>query len=270
MKYARLPSLPSLAALLLSFVLPLTASAHDTWVQTNSNLVSMGSAVHIDLMLGNHANNHRDYRLAGKINPASVTLVAIAPDGTSHDLKPGLSDFGSDAKTGYWTAIYKPQAVGLYMIAQTSDQVVSYAPLRSIKSGKSFFIVATDLNNPKADRPGFDRVLGHPLELVPQNNTITGLTMGKPLIIQLLYQGKPLKDTVVSFIPRGVTLKPEFDEDYERKTDDQGNVEFLATEANYYLIVAHHKDDNAQGENYKGTKYSATLTVQVSTACNCH
>lgn len=266
MKFSKLPFF---VAMLLCFALPLMATAHDTWVQTNTNLVRMGSTIYIDLMLGNHANHHRDYRLAGKINPEFVTLKAISPDGKSHDLKPGLSDFGSDAKTGYWIATFKPQAVGLYMIAQTSDQVVSYAPLRSIKSGKAFFIVTTDLNNPTIDRPGFDRLLGHPLELVPQNNAITGLTMGKPLKIKLLFQGKPLANTVVSFIPRGVTLKADFDENYERKTDEQGLVEFAIKDANYYLIVANHQDDNAKGENYNGTKYSATLTVQVTTACNC-
>jgi len=43
-----------------------TALAHDTWVQTNTNLIRSGDAVHVDLMLGNHGNDHRDFKLASK------------------------------------------------------------------------------------------------------------------------------------------------------------------------------------------------------------
>ena len=31
-----------------------TAKAHDTWVQTNTNVIRVGDSVHVDLMLGNH------------------------------------------------------------------------------------------------------------------------------------------------------------------------------------------------------------------------
>jgi len=59
------------------------APAHDTWVQTNTNLVRTGDAVHIDLMLGNHGNDHRDFKLASKLSPDMIqTFEVIAPDGT--------------------------------------------------------------------------------------------------------------------------------------------------------------------------------------------
>ena len=50
------------------------ALAHDTWVQTNTNLVRAGDAVHIDLMLGNHGNDHRDYKLTSKTGLENCTL----------------------------------------------------------------------------------------------------------------------------------------------------------------------------------------------------
>ena len=31
--------------------------AHDTWLQTNANLVRVGEVVHIDLLLGNHGES---------------------------------------------------------------------------------------------------------------------------------------------------------------------------------------------------------------------
>ena len=52
-----------------------SASAHDPWVQTNTNLVRTGDAVHIDLMLGNHGNDHRDFKLASKFSPEMARIA---------------------------------------------------------------------------------------------------------------------------------------------------------------------------------------------------
>src|SRR5438270_13681245 len=38
------------------------ARAHDTWVQTNINLIRTGDAVHVDRKLGNHGHDHRDLK----------------------------------------------------------------------------------------------------------------------------------------------------------------------------------------------------------------
>ena len=64
-------------ALLLALAAPVAAMGHDTWVQTNTNLVRTGDAVHIDLMLGNHGNEHRDFKLAGKLALEGATLEVI-------------------------------------------------------------------------------------------------------------------------------------------------------------------------------------------------
>ena len=57
--------------------------------------------------------------------------------------------------------------------------------------------------------------------------------------MKLLYYGKPLAQTKVSFIPRGAVLSTDFDKTYERKTDQDGIVSFEPKEANLYLIVSH-------------------------------
>ena len=71
------------AALLLSA----PAFAHDTWVETNTNLVRVGDAVYVDLMLGNHGNDHRDFKLASKVDLSHCTLEVVSPDGTAYDVK---------------------------------------------------------------------------------------------------------------------------------------------------------------------------------------
>jgi uncharacterized GH25 family protein len=243
--------------------------AHDTWVQTNTNVVRPGDNVHVALMLGNHGNDHRDFKLAGKVDRASSTLEIIGPDGKRFDLKDRMADVGYTPTEGFWVAKFAGTEPGLYLVAHTSDKVVSYAPARSIKSAKTFFIVSPSLDKVSPANPGFDKALGHPLELVPQTSPVTPMGPGVPIKVQLLYKGKPLSDARVSFIPRGEALAEGFDERYERKTDEKGRASFTPTSGNYYLVVAHRQEPKESGNGYDYTKYSATLTVYVPQVCPC-
>jgi uncharacterized GH25 family protein len=259
----------NLFALALLAVVAGAAGAHDTWVQTNTNVVRVGDTVHVDLMLGNHGNDHRDFKLAGKVDPAQNTLEVWAPDGKRYDLKDRLADVGYTPKEGFWSAPFTPAQPGLYLVAARSDHVVSYAPKRSVKSAKTCFVVSKSLDNVPQKNPGFDRVLGHALELVPQTNPVTPMGPGMPIKVQLLYKGKPLAGAQVSFIPRGEALTEGFDKRYERITDAEGRASFPPTLANYYLVVAHREEPQEAGKGYTSTKYSATLTVLVPQICPC-
>jgi uncharacterized GH25 family protein len=264
----------ALAALLTLPLVPLIAQAHDTWVQTNTNLIRVGDAVHIDLMLGNHGNEHRDFKLASKIDVAATTMMVVAPDGKKYDLKDRLIDTGYTPKEGYWTAPFAADKPGLYTIANTSDMVVSYAPERAIKSAKSYFVASESLDHPRTDNPGFDKPLGHPLELVPLVNPVTPMGPGTPLKVRLLYKGKPLANSYIACIPRGAQIKEgAVDERYEKTTDANGEVTFEPKEANYYLVVAHKQEKEEggtlNGKPYQFTNYGATLTVYVPQICPC-
>jgi uncharacterized GH25 family protein len=243
--------------------------AHDSWVQTNRNVVRAGDNVHVDLMLGNHGNDHRDFKLAGKLSLEGATFQVVAPGGKRYDLKPRLEDTGYTPKEGYWTARFTTAAAGLYLVAHTSDRVVAYAPVRSVKSAKTFFVASKSLDKVPAKNPGFDKPLGHALELVPQANPVTPMGPDTPIKVRLLFNGKPLAGARVSFIPRGTTLKEGFDKRYERRTDAKGRASFRPAEGNYYLVVAHHTRPKDAGKGYKSTKYSATLTVLVPQLCPC-
>jgi uncharacterized GH25 family protein len=254
---------------LIVLILASPALAHDTWVETNTNVVRTGDAVYVDLKLGNHGNDHRDFKLAGKVELEGSTVEVISADGTRYDLKSDLVDTGYAPKEGYWTAKFVPAKAGLYMIAHSLDRVVHYAPTRSIKSAKTFFVVSRSLDLVSKENPGFDRVIGHPLELVPLTNPVTPMGPGQPITVKLFYKGKPMADSRVSFIPRRHNLQEGFDPDYERTTDSQGRASFTPKTGNVYLIVAHHQELNEPGENYESTKYSATLTIFVSEVCPC-
>jgi uncharacterized GH25 family protein len=242
--------------------------AHDTWVETNTNLIRTGDAVYVHLKLGNHGNNHRDFKLAGKIDPAEATLAISGEDGKPLDLKPELIDEGYAPKEGFWTAKFTGAKPGLYVIGHSLDQVVSYAPVRSIKSAKACFVISNRLDRVSQGQKGFDLALGHPLELVPTSNPVVPMGPGQPIEVRLLFEGKPLAGATVSFIPRGHELKAEFDEEFERKTDDAGKASFTPKTGNLYLVAAHHQEKRA-GKSYESTKYSATLTVFVPEICPC-
>lgn len=245
------------------------AAAHDSWAETNTNLIRTGDAVHIDLKLGNHGNDHRDFKLAGKVSLEGSTLVVTAPDGRKFDLKPELTDVGYVPKEGYWTTRFVASDPGLYLVSHTSDQVVSYAPTRSVKSAKTFFVVSKSLDRVPTDNPGHDRVLGHPLELVPTLSPVTPMGPGQPIALTVLYKGKPLANARVSFIARSATLAEGFDPQHERMTDAEGRATFTPKAGDVYLVVAHHVEPTEKGENHENTKYSATLTVFVPQICPC-
>jgi uncharacterized GH25 family protein len=249
------------AVLLLIGLARVGAVAHDTWLQTNQAIVRVGDAIYVDLMLGNHGNDHRDFKVADKADLKSCALTLIDPNGVKSDLKPDATDEGLATKEGFFSVRITPSAPGLYLVSQTSDAVASYAPERVIRSAKTFFLASKSLDKPSADAPGFDRVLGDPLEIVPLNSPIAPMGPGTAIKVKVLFKGKPDAGERVSFIPRGITLADGFDANYERKTDEQGVASFEPKEADYYLIAVHHDAPDEKGTGYDSTKYSATMTV---------
>ena len=63
------------------------------------------------------------------------------------DLKPGLTDQGYAPSEGFWSTRFVAAEPGLYTVSHTCDKVVSYAPVRSIKSAKTCFVASGSLDN---------------------------------------------------------------------------------------------------------------------------
>lgn len=239
-------------------------TAHDTWVQANTNVVRTGEAVHIDLMLGNHGNDHRDFKLASKLPGEAIQTFAVrGPDGKTTDLKAVAADVGLTAKDGYHSAKFVAAKPGVHVAYQASDAVVNHGkPTRSIRSAKTVFLASDSLDKVPPDATGFDAPLGHPLELVPTANPVAPMGPGKPIRVQLLHNGKPLEGVRVSFVPRGVTLKEGADADHERTTDAEGKASWTPKTGNVHLVVARHATTES-GDKYEATQYAATLVVIV-------
>ncbi len=236
-----------------------TAIAHDTWVEVSSAEVRTGQVVYVDLKLGNHGNDHRDFKLASKITLEPCTLAVIDSEGTLHDLKTKVVDTGFAPKEGYWSARFVPKRQGLHVAWHTLDTL--HGTIRAIKSSKSYFVVGNG-KSPEASN-GFEKPLGGAIEIVPLTHPAL-LAAGQPIRIQVLFKGQPLKDARVTFVPRGQILAKGFDEKFERKTDSQGQAEFTPEEANCLLAVVHHMAPEEKGEKFDRTAYSATITFNVA------
>lgn len=254
----------------LTLAIPALSAAHDTWLQTNTQLIRVGDAVHIDLMLGNHGNDHRDFKLASKVDPAGGTTTLVTPTGKRYDLQHKFIDLGYAPKEGFHSARFAVAEPGLYTLAHTSDRIVNHGePVRSLKSAKAYFVASASLDKPNPHNPGFENPLGHALELVPEVNPVLPMGPGQAIRVRVLFKGQPLPSARVSFIPRGETLTETFDERYERTTTAEGHASFTPTEGNYYLVVVHHRLPEEKGEGYAYTQYAATLTVLVPELCPC-
>jgi uncharacterized GH25 family protein len=235
------------------------SSAHDTWVEVNTPVVRVGDVIHADLKLGNHGNDHRDFKLHSRITLAPCTLDVIAPSGTTSDLKSRVVATASEEKQGYWTARHVTTEPGLHILAHQLD--ILHGTTRAVKSAKTYFIAGSVEES--AARTGHERPLGHDLEIIPLTHPVTMTAAGQPVRVKLLFEGKPLAGARVSFIPRGQQLTKDLDPTFERTTTSDGVAEFTPAEGNVVLIVVHHAMPERKGEGFEKTQFSATLTIAV-------
>jgi uncharacterized GH25 family protein len=255
-------------ATLLIVTVAASAHAHDTWLQASPRLVRPDDVVHVDLFLGNHGNEHRDFKIAGKLGSVEeVKIDVIGPDGRKTDLVPDMVDLGYAPKEGFWTARFVPATAGLHCVAHYREGVRHGAI--GFKGGKTYFLASESLDRPSKPETSLPEPLGHPLELVLESHPVLGCGPGKPIVVRLLYKGAPLADQVVSFIPRGATLAEGFDANHERKTDADGRCRYTPKEGNLMLVVTHLVRPEEQGEGYEKTSYAATLVLDVPQRCPC-
>jgi hypothetical protein len=256
-----------LVALLL-FVSPGVAAAHDTWLQASPRIVRPDDVVHVDLFLGNHGNDHRDFKIAGKVGSLDgVAIDVIGPDGRKTDLVPDMVDLGYAPKEGFFSARFVPAAAGLHCAGHLRQGIRHGA--MGFKGGKTFFLVSESLDKPAKPPGPLPGPLGHPLEFVLESHPVIGCGPGRPISVKLLFKGKPLADHVVSFIPRGATLAEGFDPEFERKTDADGRCSYTPKEGNFVLVVTHLVKPEEKGEGYEKTSYAATLVLDLPERCAC-
>ncbi len=242
--------------------------AHDTWVQVSGRMVRPGDVVHVDLFLGNHGNDHRDFKIAGKLSSLEGTSLAVLPPAAAAtDLVPDLVDLGYTPREGFYSGRFVAAKEGLHCVSHVREGIRHGA--RGLKGGKAYFLVSESLDEPPAPTKDHAKPLGHPLELVLETHPVIDCGPGKPIAVRLLHRGLPVAGHRVSFIPRGAVLKGDFDAEHERTTDADGRCRFTPKEGNLVLVVAHLSKPEERGEGYDRTTYAATLVLDVPQRCPC-
>jgi uncharacterized GH25 family protein len=256
---------------LLSFYFAAPVCAHDGWIEVPA-IVEKGQPVTIALMLGNHANEHRSYRLAGKWNPKYLKLMVIEPSGKVSDITGSLVDFGEDdEKTGpkgpkgFHIAPFTPTAEGVHVVLAREEQVLQHGDepkFRSVRSARAAFAA---LRNPRVAEgkktTGFRRAfaIDNVMEIVPISNPIA-VTQNDPVTLELLYKGKPLSNQTISVVGRlsGATSAQDL------TTDEKGRVGFRAGPADTYLVrvKSEERTERIEGQ-YDLSSYEATQVFQV-------
>ena len=241
------------------------AFAHDGWSQTSAPIVAQGQVSYVELLFGNHSNEHKSYRIDGQWGSTSKVYVTT-PAGVKSDIT-GTRFYTGEPATetapalnNYFVASFKSNVPGAYIISTESDSVFkgSTAASRTLRSAKSFVAVG---DIPVLDRvkalTGFSKqVSPDRAELIPRFNP-AAVTPDEKVSIQLLLKGAPLADTAVDIIRRSNS------EAAELKTDAMGMISFTTGAADYYLVRAKPNTAEAKEGEYSATNYEATMTFTI-------
>lgn len=253
-------------ATVLAFGMTTTALAHDGWSQTNAPIIAQGEVSYVDLLLGNHSNHHKSYRIAGQWSTDTSKVFVTTPAGKKVDIT-GTRFYTGEAATDTEPALnngfiasFSSSSPGAYIISVEGDSVFKHGEVasRTLRSAKSF-VAVSDI--PTLDRvkalTGFSKAVNEDrAELIPQFNPAS-VTPNEKVSVQLLLKGSPLADTEVSLIRRSNSDAHTF------TTDAQGKISFTTGPADFYLLRAKPNTDEKKDGEYGTTNYEATMTFMV-------
>ena len=247
--------------LLLAFVVALSLPAHDFWIEPSAFRPRVGETVSLRFRVGEHFRGDAIPRDPNRI--ISFEHYGPSASGTI----PGLAGFGP-------AGLLQLKAPGLHLVAyQSTSSFVELdaEPFESYlrdegleriieerkrlgesgKPGTEFFArCVKSLLKLGEDGPkhGFDRVLGFPVELVPDNDPYS-LDRGGKFSVRLLREGKPLNGTLVVAYADADPSQP-----LKGRTDDEGRVTFMLNHVGPWLIKAVHmeriEDDEADWQSW--------------------
>jgi uncharacterized GH25 family protein len=256
----------------LLFFHPSSALSHDGWVEITPTIVEKGQVATIALIQGNHSNEHRSYRIAGKWDQKYTTLVVVDPSGKQKALTDRLIDLGEDDEKvgpkgpkGFFLAPFIPMSEGLYQAIAKQARTIQQGQgpkLVTIRTAKTAFaafkspsVSATKTLN------GFDRMLGGAdgLEIIPLNNPVA-VFAGGSVTLELRREGKPNGGNVITLIRRIDGSAAVQDQ----TTDERGRVTFTIGPADWYLARVKLDEENPRPDGQVDrSSYESTYVFQV-------
>jgi len=250
---------------------PQTAASHDGWVEVSPAIVENGQVVTIALIQGNHSNEHRSYRIAGKWDQKYTTLDVINSAGKKQSLTNRLIDFGEDddkvgpkGPKGFYLAPFTPNEEGLYQAVARQVRTVQQGDgpkLLTMRIAKAAF---ASLNVPGVltakDLKGFDSGAGagDGLEISLVSNPMA-IFPGSSVILELHLKGKPVTGKTISLIPRMGGASSVQDQ----TSDEKGRVTFAVGPSDFYLARANLEEEKPRPDGRADkNSYEATYVFQ--------
>ncbi len=262
-------SIISVLSMIMIWTSAVNVFAHDGWTQTSAPIVETGEVSFVEILMGNHSNEHRSYRIDGQFSTNSSIYVSTPAgekvDITSTRFYTGEPEATNKVNNGF-IASFVAESAGTYIVTAESDGVrasngVSSRTLRNAKS----FVAAADLPIIARVRSlsGFSKLVNSDrAELIPMFNPAS-VVSGQNVSVRLFLKGKPLADIAVSMVRRSINTEPQ-----TVKTDAQGVASFKIGPSDYYLFRAKPTTTEAEEGKYTGINYETTMTVRAVNAKN--
>ncbi len=245
----------------LIFFPPQPSSAHDGWVERSPTIIESGQVATIALIQGNHSNEHKSYRVAGKWDRQYTTLALVDPSGSPNDITDRITDFGEDDEKigpegpkGFFVASFIPkndgrnQAVARQAMTIQQGEDPKLVTVRIAKATFAAFKVPILSNAMKLK--GFDRPIAGEgaVEFIPVNNPLAVFS-GRSMTFELCQKGQPLGSQVVTLVPRS----DGFASAKEHTTDTKGRVTFVVGPADFYLARVKIDEESPRPDGQKDT-----------------
>ena len=248
------------------------AVGHDGWVEITPAIVEKGQVATISLIQGNHSNEHRSYRIAGKWDQKYTTLVVVDPKGKQNALTDQLIDLGEDEQKvgprgpkGFYLAPFTAKEEGLYLTLARQVRNIQQGDgpkLLTSRTVKSVFAAFMAPSVPAAKHlKGFEKVVGgeDSVEIIPLNNPL-GLSPGASITLEVRQNGKPCAGKVVTLVRRidgSASVQ-------DRTTDETGRITFTVGPADLYLARVKFDEDSPRSDGQiDKNSYESTYVFQV-------
>jgi uncharacterized GH25 family protein len=256
----------------LIFFCPQFTFAHDGWVEITPTIVEKGQPTTIALIQGNHSNEHKSYRIAGKWDGKNTTLAVVNPAGKLSTLTDRIIDLGEDEEKvgpkgpkGFYLASYIPNDEGPYQAVARQVRSLQQGDgpkLMTVRIAKTAFAAfkAPTISAAK-NLKGFDRLIGGEdgVEFIPVNNPLAVFS-GGTMTLELRQKGKPAGSQVVTLVRR----IDGFASVQEHITDDKGRVSFAVGPADFYLARVKIDEESPRPDGQKDkSSYESTYVFQV-------
>ncbi len=256
----------SLQLLLIALAGP--ASAHEFYLELDSHQPRAGGALRVGLREGE--------RFAGRPYPRDAQKIErfciVGPAGESPVV-------GSDGKLLSFARVSSP---GVYVLGYVSkphvtrmeaDAFERYLREEGLDDAARQRAAAGESSHPArdayqrcakallctadaADQTGFDRTLGHPLEITPAQNPFQ-LNAGAELAVRVTFRGQPLPGATVVFVQQAAPR-----ELIRVVTDDAGRAAARLVTPGRWMVTTVSMQRSAPGDSADWDSFWASLTFE--------